>query len=166
MDLSFYNKEFNEALKEIPKQNFHNQGLEISVEFVLNSIALKIYNPNWTSEPESPLNAKSRIFFSIWINKKTITENRVYYNIHALKLRELKGYKIQSRNFADLFRSKFSNFQTEWENIDTALGPLTLMEGWINLNKETIKSDIIKLSENFLKVSPIIDSALNNFKYK
>lgn len=125
---------------------------------------MKIYKPEWTNDFESPLNSKSKIFFSIWINDKTIKEGKLYYNIHALKLRELKGFKISSRDFAEEFRSKFVEDLYEWQNISVNFGPQTLMQGWILLNIETIQSDIIELASNFISASPIIDSTLEYYK--
>ncbi|KFF07697.1 hypothetical protein [Chryseobacterium luteum] len=164
MDYNFYKRNFQEAVEDIFFRQFDDLGLKLSVEEVLESVALKIYKPEWSNDFKSPLNSKSRIFFSVWVNDKTIKEGKLYYNIHALKLRELKGYKISSRNFAEKFRNKFIEYQKEWENADVHFGPLILMEGWINLNIETIQNDIIDLAWNFLKISPVIDDTLDIFK--
>jgi hypothetical protein len=93
---------------------------------------------------------------------KQIKKKKLYYNIHALKLRELKGYQnkqiLLKNSETDLLKN-----QKDWENVRIDFGPLTLMEGWINLNAETIHNDIIDLSEKFLKISPIIDETLKYF---
>jgi len=166
MDYSFYKRNFEEAIQDVFFIQFDGLGFKLSVEQVLESVALKIYKPEWSNNFKSPLNSKSRIFFSIWVNDKTIKEGKLYYNIHALKLRELKGYKISSRDFAMKFRNEFieNDKDKEWQNVDIYFGPLTLMEGWVNLNNETIQSDIIDLSYNFLAISPIIDDTLKYYK--
>jgi hypothetical protein len=164
MDYKFYRRNFEEAVEDIFFKQFDHLGLKLSVEEVLESVVLKIYKPEWSNDFDSQLNSKSRIFFSVWVNDKTIKEGKLYYNIHALKLRELKGYKISSRNFAEKFRTQFIEYENEWENIRVNFGPLVLMEGWINLNIETIQEDIINLSWNFLKISPLIDDTLDIFK--
>jgi len=166
MDYKFYKEKFEKALKNIPQKQFRDVGLNVSIDEVLESIVLKIYKPEWSSDFQSPLNAKSRIFFSIWINEKEIKEGKLYYNIHALKLRELKGYKISSRDFAEKFRNKFAEYQKDWDNVSVKFGPLTLMEGWLDLNRDTIQDDLFDLSKKFLKISPIIDDTLNIFKTK
>ena len=51
------------------------------------------------------------IFFSVWINAG-IKEHKLFYNIHALKLRQLKGYNITSRKFASDFREQFKSHET------------------------------------------------------
>lgn len=164
MDYDFYKRTFEAIVKDIPQKQFDEAGLEISVHEVMESIALKIYKPKWSGDLQSPLTSKSRIFFSIWVNDKTNKEEKLYYNIHALKLRELKGYKISSRNFAEKFRNRFIEKQNDWENVSIDFGPLTLMEGWLDLNAETIHNDIIDLSGKFLKISPLIDETLETFK--
>ncbi|MCI3939488.1 hypothetical protein MQX03_20140 [Chryseobacterium aahli] len=166
MDYNFYQQKFQEAVEDIFFMQFNDLGLKLSVEKVLESVTLKIYKPEWSNNFNSPLNSKSRIFFSVWVNDKTIKEGKLYYNIHALKLRELKGYKISSRKFAEKFRNKFIEYQGDWENVDVNFGPLTLMEGWITLNLEEIQSDIIDLAWDFLKISPLIDETLSGFKSK
>ncbi len=164
MDYKFYRRNFEEAVEDIFFKQFDHLGLKLSVEEVLESVALKIYKPEWSNDFDSQLNSKSRIFFSVWVNDKTIKEGKLYYNIHALKLRELKGYKISSRNFAEKFRTQFIEYKDEWENVSVNFGPLVLMEGWINLNIETIQEDIINLSWDFLKISYLIDDTLDVFK--
>ncbi|KPH13586.1 hypothetical protein AMQ68_08480 [Chryseobacterium sp. ERMR1:04] len=164
MDYHFYQQKFQEALDQISQKEFNELGLKLSVEVILESVVLKIYKPEWSSDAQSPLDASSRIFFSIWIHDKTIEEGRLYYNIHALKLRELKGYTIQSRRFAEDFRSRFTEYQKDWDNLSLKFGPLTLMQGWRELKTENLQRDIIKLSYSFLEISPIIDETLSHFK--
>lgn len=166
MDYHFYQQKFQEALDLISQKEFNDLGLKFSVETILGSVALKVYKPEWSSNPQSPLDASSRIFFSIWISDKTIEEGRLYYNIHALKLRELKGYKIQSRNFAEDFRNRFTKHQKNWNNVSVKYGPLTLMQGWCEFKQENFQQDTIKLSQSFLEISPIIDETLHLFKSK
>jgi hypothetical protein len=164
MDFNFYKSKFEQTLQNIPKKEFEDIGLKLSVEEILESIALKIYKPEWSNDFQSPLHSKSRIFFSVWINDKTIKEGKLYYNIHALKLRELEGYKISSRNFADKFRTQFVGHQKDWKNVSINFGPLTLMEGWLDLNLDTIQNDVSDLAQKFLKISFLIDDTLDDFK--
>lgn len=164
MDYDFYKRTFEAIVKNIPRKHFDGAGLEISVHEVMRSIALKIYKPTWSNDFQSSITSKSRIFFSVWVNDKTNKEEKLYYNIHALKLRELKGYKISSRDFAEKFRNRFIENQKDWKNVSIDFGPLTLMEGWLDLNTETIHNDIIELSGKFLKISSLIDETLETFK--
>ena len=164
MDFNFYKSRFEHTIQNISKKEFENAGLKLSVDEVLQSIALKIYKPEWSNDFKAPLNSKSRIFFSVWVNDKSVKERKLYYNIHALKLRELKGYKIASRNFAEKFRTQFIKYQKDWKNVNTNFGPLTLMEGWIDLNLDTIQNDLSDLAHRFLKISFLIDETLDSFR--
>jgi hypothetical protein len=166
MDYDFYLKAFQSAVEKIPREKYDKAGLKLSVDIVLESAALKMYKPEWSGNPQSPLDAASRMFFSIWVNDKTIREGKMYYNIHALKLRELKGYKISSRHFAQNFRDQFLKHQKDWPNADIQYGPLTLMQGWIPLTTEEIQKEVCSLIQNFLELSPIIDTVLNQYKIR
>lgn len=86
------------------------------------------------------------------------------YNIHALKLRKLKGYSIQSRKFAELFREDFKDYTHKWKNVSTNHGPLTLMEGWLKLDLETFQDKVLKKAYNFLEIEHLIDTTLEKFK--
>ena len=136
----------------------------VSVVDVLNSVALKIYKESWTNKNSDPLTAPSRIFFSIWVNDKTLKKNTLYYNIHALKLRQLSAYAIESTKFAKSFRAKFKKFEGDWPNVSTDFGPLTLMEGWHALNGEPIEEIVAILANNFIKIDSLIDETLAEFK--
>ena len=164
MDYAFYLNEFHLAAAKVPGEKFESEGLKISVDVVLESAALKIYKPQWSGELHSPENAAGRIFFSIWINDKTIQEGKMYYNIHALKLRELKNYLISSRNFAQDFRNEFIKYQKDWPNVSVKYGPLTLMQGWVSLKTDNIQKNAYELVQNFFKISFVIDSLLEKYK--
>ncbi|WP_265428393.1 hypothetical protein [Chryseobacterium sp. YIM B08800] len=102
----------------------------------------------------------------IWIDQEAFSKKILKYNIHALKLRQLNGYALQSRAFADSFRQKFREFEQKWENVSVQFGPQTLMEGWIPLNDETIQEDIINLINNFIEIASLIDETLLEFQKK
>jgi len=130
MDFEFYLDKFRGSTKDLDKSQLDKKRLEVSVGTILDSVFLKLYKREWSSDLNSPLTAEARIFFSIWINDKTIRANKISYNIHAFKLRNLKGYSIASKEFADSFRKQFKTVQDNWENVSIDFGPLTLMEGW------------------------------------
>lgn len=164
MDYAFYLKEFNTAIEVIPKEEFERCSLEVAIDIVLESAALKVYKPEWSGDLKSPLDATGRIFFSIWISDQSIKEGKVYYNIHALKLRTLKNYSISSRKFAQDFRNEFMKYQKDWPNVSVEYGPLTLMQGWVDLKIENLQENVQKLVQNFFKVSSIIDRVLAQYK--
>jgi len=190
MDNTFYQKQFESALAAItmaspasptdfpPSANLASptnlppsshitpaaSGLLYFAGPVLGAIAFKIYKPEWASDPATPLTSSGRIFFSIWVTDRSIRENKLLYNIHALKLRQFKTHRLPSRDFAARFRTLLKPHLPDWPNLSIDFGPLTLMQGWIPLNPNTLQSDIIRLAQKFETISPLIDQTIATFK--
>jgi hypothetical protein len=91
-------------------------------------------------------------------------DTKLFYNIHALKLRKLKGYSIASRDFATTFRKKFKPFEPQWPNVSLQFGPLTLMQGWVKADKNNMQSEIAGLANRFLEIACLVDETLTLFK--
>ena len=123
---------------------------------------LKLQKPSWTNDPMDRVENTSGIFFSVWMNEASTRQNRANYNIHALQLRKLKGYSIVSREFASDFRSRFASLRSAWPNVRVDYGPLTLMEGWIDVVPNHFKEDILLLMRRFQSLSPLIDRLLGS----
>lgn len=164
MDFAFYLNEFRLAAAKIPQEKLDKDHLKISIDIVLESVALKMYKSHWYGDSKLSVENSGRIFFSVWVNKKTLEEGRVYYNIHALKLRELKSYKITSKDFAQNFRNEFLKHQKDWPNVNVNYGPLTLMEGWIEMKNDIIQQDVYDLAQKFIKISSIIDNIMKKYE--
>ena len=165
METSFYVNKFQKVAGQLDKKLLGKKKLETAVVmYGKDCVVLKLYKKSWTNELHEPLTSASRIFFSVWISDSTIGEQMIFYNIHALKLRQLKGYCIQSRKFAGIFRNSFKNFEHEWENVSVNFGPLTLMEGWIKMDLENFQGEILKLANNFLEIEHLVDETLAHFK--
>ena len=135
-------------------------GLICKQGFYTNSLVLKLQKASWTNDRMDQIRNQSGIFFSIWITEKSAAENRANYNIHALKLRHLKGYSITSRDFAEDFRNRFALFRKTWPNVSVDYGPLTLMQGWIDIQPQSAERSILRLMESFKQLSPLIDQLL------
>ncbi|WP_428228983.1 hypothetical protein [Flavobacterium sp.] len=164
MDTPFYLESFQKIVDQLDLKLFDEKAIEVSVGIYLDSVFIKLYKKFWTSNPQEALTAESRIFFSVWISDATIQKQKIMYNIHALKLRKLKGYRIESRKFAEIFRKDFKEYEQEWQNVSVNHGPLTLMEGSIKLDLENFQEEVLKLASNFLKIEYLIDQTLNRFK--
>jgi hypothetical protein len=164
MDRTHYKKLFRAAATKLDKEKFTEKGLEIAVDVVLDSVCLKVYKKSWANPAVDPVVSASRIFFSVWVNESSIANQRICYNIHALKLRQLKGYKIQSRQFAEVFRVSFKSFEANWPNVSVDFGPQTLMEGWVNFEVDSIESKVAKLANDFLEIENLIDATLAKFE--
>ncbi|ALL06113.1 hypothetical protein AQ505_11790 [Pedobacter sp. PACM 27299] len=153
------------AADQIDQQLLRERGLETAVvTFGEDCVVLKLYKRSWANQFQDPLTAESRIFFSVWISDSAIKEQKLLYNIHALKLRKLKGYSIESRKFAAIFRSDFKDFEHQWENVRVDYGPLTLMEGWLKIDQENLQDQILKLANHFFEIAHLIDGTLAHFK--
>jgi hypothetical protein len=164
MEFENYISLFQKAVTQIDEKLLNEKKIETNVGEILNSAFLKLYKKSWTNSIDNPLTAETRIFFSIWVNESTLQQKKIFYNIHALKLRKLYGYSIESKKFANSFREKVKKHLYKWENVSTDFGPLTLMEGWIEFDNENAQEDILQLANNFLEIENIIDQTLVEFK--
>lgn len=164
MDTNLYLDVFQKAADQLDKKVLHKKQVDVSVGEVLESVFLKLYKKSWTSSGQYPLQVESRIFFSIWVNESILQEQKIFYNIHAFKLRKLKGYSIESRKFATYFRELFNSEEHKWKNVRTDFGPLTLMEGWLKIDVENFQDDILELANNFLEIEHLVEDTLAHFK--
>jgi len=155
---------FQKSLDHLDHELFGQNNLELNVGIWLNCVVLKIQKETWHNQPTAAQPFQQSIFFSVWINDEGTNESKLYYNIHALKLRELKGYSIKSREFAEAFRVRFKVFEKEWPNVSTQFGPLTLMEGWIKIDGNDFEDHITTLANKFLAIQFIIDDLLGERK--
>jgi len=164
MNIDFYLQEFQLAQAKIAKSRSNDPDIRIFTGITLNSVVIKAYKPEWSNDREHPLTAACRIFFSVWVNKETIEEKKIYYNIHAFKLRQLPGHKIASRDFAERFRKQLKPSLGHWPDCSIKYGPLTLMEGWVELKQDTLPDDVAGLVQNFYTISPLIDKTLSYYR--
>ncbi|NHN25017.1 hypothetical protein FIA58_004930 [Flavobacterium jejuense] len=164
MDFEYYIEKFQKAANQLDKKKRTAKQLQMHVGVTLNSVVLKLYKKEWTNDEIDPVNATTRIFFAVWVNEESIKKNKIFYNIHALKLRKLSGYAIESKKFATSFRNEFKKQEVNWQNVSTNFGPLTLMEGWIKLDNDKAQEDIVALANNFMSIAYLIDKTLAEFK--
>ncbi|MDP4151237.1 MAG: hypothetical protein Q8927_11980 [Bacteroidota bacterium] len=153
---------FQNAVNKFDRALLARKQIEVYVGTYVDCAVLKLYKRSWANPSLDPLTSPSRIFFSIWINP--VGERKLFYNIHALKLRELIGYKIESRKFADAFRTSFKEFEHKWKNVSIKFGPLTLMQGSVNIEPDIFQQEVLGLSNNFLEIEHLVDNALARFK--
>jgi len=158
MQFHHYRNLFHKGEKGLDIRHFAENKLEIKTGIWLDSVVLKIQKQLWRNSDADAF--QSGIFFSVWVNGESLSKNKLYYNIHALKLRELKSYRLKSREFAEAFRERFKPFETEWPNVGTGFGPLTLMEGWVEIDSTNLEKQVQQLSSSFLSIYPIIDELL------
>jgi hypothetical protein len=180
MDPSPYLPEFQKAASGLDASLLAQKGLQVEVGIWLESVVLRMHKRSWANKPLERPQTEAAIFFSIWVSDKSAKTSPLFYNIHALKLRQLRGYKITSREFAADFRARFQPFARHWPNVSVDFGPLTLMEGWTALHDaaagETvtgatadqaaaaIAAQVIALATGFLALAPLIDELLEQKK--
>lgn len=164
MNFDLYLDKFQAAAAQIDKKHLDKKNIEVAVGTYMQSVVLKLYKKAWANKSGDPLTSESRIFFSVWMTDTGIREQKLFYNIHALKLRKLSGYNITSRDFASRFRKKFKNVEQHWPNVSVQFGPLTLMEGWVKVNAGDPADEILSLSKRFLEIDSLIDETLEHYK--
>jgi hypothetical protein len=155
-------QDFDPVFAKIKKlfDDRYGNGLVCKQGSYKDSSVLKLQKASWTNDPMDRLPNESGIFFSIWINEDSLRRGRANYNIHALKLRQLKGYSIASRDFAGEFRNGFASTQDLWPNVGTDYAPSTLMEGWFAIEPGIFEEKVLVLLEQFKQLSPMIDRLL------
>jgi hypothetical protein len=164
MDFKNYLDIFQKAADQLDKELCAKKQIESAIGIYQDSVFLKLYKKSWATPLQDPLTAETRIFFSVWISDSAIKEQKIWYNIHALKLRKLKGYSIESRKFADDFRTSFKTFEHKWQNVSVKFGPLTLMQGWLKIDLENFQDESLGLANNFLEIEHLIDNTLAKYK--
>lgn len=164
IDFKYYESVFETAIVQLDKSAFSKRKIDIAVGRYGESVFLKLYKSSWASPGQDALTADSRIFFSVWVDEIKRSQFQLMYNIHALKLRQLHGYNIESRKFAAAFRQSFSKFEGDWPAVNIQLGPLTLMQGAIQIRKDDLSSEIVRLANQFLTIDHLIDETLARFK--
>jgi len=160
METKYWLDTFQKSVDRFDRKLFSQKKLECKVGVWLCSAALKIQKRSWLNTSPAARPFEESIFFSIWVTDQSIREGRLLYNIHALKLRQLVGYSIKSREFADAFRSEFKSFDKKWPNVSVNFGPLTLMEGWVAMDEGDLETIISDLAHRFLEIAFIIDDLL------
>ena len=160
METKYYLAKFQKAADGLDKQLLNQYKIEYKVGEWLDSVVLKMQKKSWAINSLDDKAFEHSIFFSIWLSDQPIKDNKLYYNIHALKLRSLPGYSIQSREFAAAFRSRFKVAAHDWPNVSLDFGPQTLIEGWIKIDMIRFENDISDLVSKFIEIHGIIDGLL------
>ncbi len=125
------------------------------------SAVLKLQKRRWANQPPVAGPSEIGIFFSVWVDATGLKQRRAFYNLHALKLRSLEGYSIQSREFAAAFRSAAAESIRDWPHVSTDYGPQTLMQGWIELDSPRVEDEVAELVRRFIPLAERVDKLLD-----
>lgn len=157
METAYFLNKFERIVDKLDAGLLNEKQIEVTTGVWLNSVVLKFQKKSWRHQSAK---GEASIFFSVWLNDEAINKNKIFYNIYALKLRELKAYYIQSREFAIAFRESFSAFEAHWPNVSTQYGPQTLMQGWQEIDLENFEEEVLQLVNQFLQIDFIISGLL------
>jgi hypothetical protein len=166
MDTTFYLSLFQQAADKLDKRLLNQKQMQVETGVWLDSVVLRLDKQHWANNPGAKPQTGPAIFFSIWISDADIKEHKLFYNIHALKLRKLTGYTLTSRKFADDFREQFKSVEHNWPNVSSKFGPQTLMQGWELVNLDFLVEDILKIANKFIEIDTLIENLLFKAKVK
>ncbi len=141
-----------------PRKNAN--GLVCKVGRYHGCAVIKLQKPAWTNDSMRKVPNQTGVFFSVWIDPKSIGVAR--YNIHSLKLGKLKHHHIITGDFARAFRRAFARSIKSWPNVRTDYGPQTLMQGWIESHRPRFERDVTALLNRFQLLCPMIDRFLED----
>jgi hypothetical protein len=149
------------ALKSERAAEFQSQhGLTIKTGEGLGAAILKLIKPEWTTDNPSELLNTNGLFFGVWVDTDCEAKGIARYNLHAKKLRAIKGQAFAAREFARSFRAQGKDELAGWPNWSYPKGPITLFEGYFALDENTLKAETSKLMDHFAKLAPMLDGLL------
>lgn len=124
------------------------------------AVVLKLRKIHWSSDPVDAIRSTNGVFFSVWVDEASARRQRLRYNLHALKLRDLPGYAIKSSKFAADFRAAFAKRAREWSYVSTDFGPQTLFQGFLESPTDRWDTTIAELATAFLPLGEVVDDLL------
>lgn len=124
---------------------------------------LKIFKAHWMPDwQDEVVGTTVGIFFSVWIDEAAVKRGGLHYNLHALKLRQLPGYVLESRKFASAFRATFGPRSTGWPAVKMAFGPQTLFQGFAKCPLERADVGAYNLAKKFTSLGGVVDGLLKD----
>jgi hypothetical protein len=153
--------EIFQALKAERAQEFQAQhGLSVKVGEGLGAVLLKLLKPEWTTDNPKELLNSNGLFFGVWVDAACEAQGIARYNVHAKKLRFIKGEKFAAREFVRAFRLQGQYELEGWPNWSYPKGPITLFEGHFPLDVNTLRDETSTLMDRFAKLTPMLDRLL------
>lgn len=123
---------------------------------------LKLLKAHWSDDDPRLIGNETGVFFSLWIEADDASQ--LHFNIHALKLRRLRKYALESRKFAEAFRRAFEPLRPQWPPHRVDFGPQTLMEG--NVPWDAVPDpgelQLVNLADRFVDIAGLIDELLKS----
>jgi hypothetical protein len=133
-------------------------GLTIKTGEGLGAALLKLLKPSWTTDAPGELLNSNGLFFGVWVDAECEAKGIARYNLHAKKLRFIRGEGFAARQFVRSFRGA-ADLQ-DWPNVSFPKGPITLFEGHVPLDVTTLHSETSTLMDRFAKLVPTLERVL------
>ena len=151
---------FQALVAERGTEFLSQHGLVAKAGLGLDAAILKLLKPHWTTDEPGALLNSNGVFFGVWVDQACVAKRRVRYNLHAKKLRFLKGGAFPAREFARAFRAEAGSALRSWPAMRFPKGPITLFEGEVPLDPATLKPEASALMDLFAALAPLIDQML------
>ncbi len=135
--------------------------LDIKTGEGLGAVMMKVIKPEWTTDAPTELLNTNGMFFSIWVDAACEAKGVARYNLHAKKLREIKGEAFAAREFVRAFRFQCGDELKGWPNWSYPKGPITLFEGEFPLDVETLHAKSSDLITRFVSLTPKLEKVLS-----
>lgn len=129
-----------------------------------DSAVMYVAKDSWTNRFDPERDRTRGIFFSSWVSHELMKKGVFAYNIHAMKLRELPGYKLQGRRFAEEFRARVADDISDWPNVSIDHGPLTLLQGDDTFSEDTFADQVTARIDAFTTIHHHLDELLEEAK--
>ncbi len=134
--------------------------LDIKTGEGLGAAIIKVLKPSWTTDRSNEILNSNGLFFGIWVDAACEAEGIARYNVHAKKLRFIKGQTFAAREFARAFRVQGGDELARWPNLTYPKGPITLFQGHVPLDTATLHAETSALMDRFAALCPFIDRVL------
>lgn len=154
---------FNQLKSERASEFQGKHGLVIKTGEGLGAAILKLLKPAWTTDGPAEILNSNGLFFSIWVDAECETKGIARYNLHAKKLRYIKGVNFAAREFARAFRVRGQDELVNWPNLSFPKGPITLFQGHVPLSIATLHADTSALMDRFAALCPFVEQELTEF---
>ena len=149
---------FND-IKAAQAETFKAQhGLIIKTGGALGAAIIKVLKPEWSTDSASEILNTNGLFFSVWVDAECEAQGIVRYNLHAKKLRFIKGEQFAARHFVRAFRLQAQDAMQGFPNWKYPKGPITLVEGHVSLSD--LRGATEKLLQKFASMTPLIEQLL------
>ena len=137
-------------------------GLMIKTGTGLGAAILKLLKPAWTTDGPAEILNSNGLFFGVWVDAACVAQGRARFNVHAKKLRLVKGEAFAAREFARAFRIEANEALKAWPNCSYPKGPITLFEGHFALDPATLAAETTRLMDRFAALTPMLDRMISS----